>query len=149
MITIRCRIFLCQAPEEVFAFAADYRNDPLWRKGVIATRCEPDGAPALGTRMHETLQMFGVRAETLSEVIAWEPGRRTAFRVLSGPVPCEGRRLFEAEGNGTCLSYVLHLQPPGHRRLLGPLLALLFRWQVGNDLKRLRRTLAAPGLQVA
>ena len=141
MITVACSIHLPLPPQAVFAFAGDYRNDTQWRRGVMLMRCEPD-APRLGGRTHETLQFMGLRAETLAEIIAWEPGRRTAFRALSGPVPCEGRRLFEADGEGTRLSYVLHLSPQGRWRLLNPLLALLFRWQAAGDLRRLRRLMA-------
>lgn len=149
VITIASSILVRRPPEAVFALAGDYRNDPLWRRGVVAMACEPDGEPALGTRTRETLRFCGLRAETLAEVIAWEPGRRTGFRALSGPVPCEGRRLFEACGEGTRFAYQLQLMPRGRWRLLRPLLALAFRWQVAGDLRRLRRLLEAPALQPA
>jgi uncharacterized membrane protein len=147
MITVAHSIHLPHPPEAVFALAGDYRNDPQWRQGVTAMLCEPGGEPRLGGRTRETIKFWGLRAETLAEILAWEPGRRTAFRALSGPVPCEGRRLFEADGEGTRLSYILHLSPQGHWRLLEPLLGLLFRWQAAGDLKRLRRLLEDTALQ--
>ncbi|WP_028009082.1 SRPBCC family protein [Solimonas flava] len=149
MITVACSIRIHRPADEVFAYAGDYRNDARWRSGVKAMRCEPDVEPALGVQTHETMQMFGLRAETLAEIIAWEPGRRTAFRSISGPVPCEGRRLFEPTPDGTRVTYQLHLRPQGSWRVLEPLLALLFRLQAFADLRRLRRRIEAPLLQPA
>jgi uncharacterized membrane protein len=147
MITVACSIHIRRPPDAVFAFAADYRNDPLWRRGVVAMRCEPELEPALGVRTRETMKFCGLRAETLAEIIAWDVGRRTAFQTLSGPVPCSGRRLCEAEGEGTRFSYLLHLRPRGRWQWLSPLLGLLFQWQANGDLRRLRRQLEAPVLQ--
>ncbi|WP_020650655.1 SRPBCC family protein [Solimonas variicoloris] len=149
MITVASSICVRRPTDEVFAYAGDYRNDAHWRSGVTAMRCEPDVEPALGVQTHETMQMLGLRAETLAEIIAWEPGRRTAFRSISGPVPCEGRRLFEATPDGTRVTYQLHLLPQGRWRLLAPLLALLFSVQVFADLRRLRRRIEAPILHAA
>lgn len=144
VITIRCSLLVRRPLEEVFAFAADYRNDVRWRGGLVALCCTPDAAPRLGMRVQEALERFGLRAETLAEVIAWEPMRRTALRVLSGPIAGESRRSFEACRTGTRLVYELRLAPQGHWRWLEPPLGLLFRWQALADLRRLRRALEAP-----
>ncbi|MFT4046349.1 MAG: SRPBCC family protein [Solimonas sp.] len=149
MITVACSIYIRRPPGTVFAFAGDYRNDPQWRRGVVAVRCEPELEPALGVRTRETMKFCGLRAETLAEIIAWDVGSRTAFHALSGPVPCSGRRLFEAEDKGTRFSYLLHLRPRRRWQWLSPLLGLLFQWQAGGDLRRVRRLLEAPSLQPA
>ncbi|WP_028081592.1 SRPBCC family protein [Solimonas soli] len=147
MISVACHIHIRRPPDAVFAFAGDYRNDPRWRRGVIDLQCE--GEPRIGSRTREVIRFCGLRAETIAEVTAWDAGRRTAFEALSGPVPCAGRRLFEAEGEGTRFSYLLQLRPRGRWQWLTPLLGLLFRWQAAGDLRRLRRVLEAPLLQPA
>ena len=147
MITVVCSTYIRRSPSEVFALAGDYRNDPLWRRGVVELQCE--GEPRLGARTRERLRFCGLQAETIVDITAWDVDRRTAFEAVSGPVPCSGRRLFEAQGDGTRFVYQLHLRPRGRWRWLGLLLTLIFRWQATGDLRRLRRLLEQPVLQTA
>jgi Polyketide cyclase / dehydrase and lipid transport len=51
---------------EVFAFAGDYENDPLWRSGVVEMRYETPGALRAGARTREIMRFPGGRVTTLA-----------------------------------------------------------------------------------
>lgn len=148
MLAIHAHITIARPPAAVFALAGDYRNDPQWRGAVTAVTSADE--PRLGARLVETIRYCGLRAESRTEILAFQPGRRLAFRTLSGPVPCEGRRLFEVSPYGTRFRYELRLAPAGAWRWLGPPLGLLLRCQLRSDLRRLRHLLEAqPALRLA
>ncbi|MDO9197652.1 SRPBCC family protein [Rhodoferax sp.] len=142
MFTVSISEKIGRSPEAVFAFAGDYANDPLWRKGVLAMAYESSGPPGIGTRTRETMRSMGRTAVTVAEVTEYSTSR-TAFRSLSGPVPCDGTREFVASGTGTVFTYSLTLRPVGFLRVLEPILKFVFLKQVRTDLRRLKLHLEA------
>lgn len=141
MFTITASTFIRRSPELVFAFAGDYLKDPQWRQGVVAMTYETVVRPAVGVRTRETMRSLAGTTVTLGEITAFSP-TRTAFRSVSGPVPCEGWRCFAAESGGTRFTYSLSLRPVGLFRLLEPLLRFVMARQVRGDLERLGAHLA-------
>ena len=142
MFTVSCSEEIRRSPDVVFAFAGDYANDPSWRKGVLAMAYENVGPPAVGARTRETMRSMGRTAVTVGEVTAYSR-TRTAFRSVSGPVPCEGSREFVATPTGTRFIYTLTLRPRGLLRALEPLLKSVLARQIGDDVRRLKQYLEA------
>lgn len=142
MFTVLYSEEIRRSPEVVFAFAGDYSNDPLWRTGVVSMVYETSGPPGVGARTRETMHSMGRIAVTVGEVTAYSP-TRTAFRSLSGPVPCDGSREFAASPMGTKFTYSLTLRPTGFLRVLEPLLRLVFAKQVRTDVRKLKFHLEA------
>jgi hypothetical protein len=141
MFTVTASAEIHCPPDRVFGFAGDYANDPAWRAGVLAMTCEPPGPPARGTRTRETMRSMGRTVVTVGEVVEFSPGR-TAFRSISGPVPCEGSREFLATPAGTTrFTYTLTLRPTGLLGLLAPILRSILAKQVRADVARLRQRL--------
>ena len=140
MFTVSCSEEIERPPEVVFAFAGDYSNDPCWRTGVLSMEYEAGGRPAIGARTRETMRSMGRTAVTVGEITDYSSAR-TAFRSLSGPVSCDGRREFLPSITGTRFTYSLTLRPSGVLRVLEPLLRLVFVRQVRADLRRLKRHL--------
>ena len=127
-------------PEAVFAFAGDYANDPVWRTGVLAMSYPPGSGPEVGTITHETMRSMGQTAVTVAEITEYA-STRTAFRSLSGPVPCHGFRQFAASPHGTAFTYSLTLQPTGFLGLVEPILRWVLARQVRNDVLGLKKHL--------
>jgi hypothetical protein len=88
------------------------------------------------------MRSMGSVAVTVGEVTEYSPSR-TAFRSLSGPMPCNGSREFVATPTGTKFTYSLTLRPTGFFRMLEPLLRLVFTKQVRADVDRLKDHLEA------
>ena len=140
MFTVSCSAEIQRPLDEVFAFAGDYANDPSWRAGVLAMVYETAGPPGVGSRTRETMRSMGRTVVTVGEVTEYSSAR-TAFRSVSGPVPCEGSREFAIRPGGTTFTYSLTLRPAGLLRLLGPLLRAAFARQVRGDVRRLKERL--------
>ena len=143
MFTVAATQDIRRPIDEVFAFAGEYRNDPAWRKGVVAMGYESGESPGVGVRTRETMRSMGAEHLIIGEIVEFSPGRRTAFRTISGPVQCHGFREFTQVPQGTRFSYSLTLCPAGHWRLLEPLLRYVFAKQVRSDVEHLRARLEA------
>lgn len=144
MFTVSSSVEIQRPPQAVFAFAGDYANDPLWRAGVLGMVYDAGAPPAVGTRTRETLRSMGRTAVTVGEITDFSPAR-TAFRSVSGPVPCDGSREFAASAGGTLFTYTLRLHPAGPLRAIEPLLRWVFGRQVRADLRRLKHLLETRG----
>jgi hypothetical protein len=142
MFTVSCSAEIRCSPDAAFEFAGDYANDPLWRKGVLAMSYASAGAPRVGATTHETMRSMGRTAVTVAEITEYSASR-TAFRSVSGPVPCHGSRQFVANRTGTTFIYSLTLAPTGALLLLEPLLRWVLARQVRNDVLRLKDQLEA------
>jgi uncharacterized membrane protein len=149
VITITASEVIKRPIDEVFAYAGDYRNDTAWRRGVVEMRYEGADEAAEGVLTFEVMRSMGMKNTTVAEVNEYIPERRTAFRSISGPVPCHGFREFQESAEGTTFTYVLTLEPRGVMRLLKPLLRTMFQKQVGEDVRRLKAKLEHTNLQTS
>lgn len=140
MFTISTSEEIGRPPEDVFRFAGDYANDPVWRAGVAEMVYEGGVSAAVGVRTRETMRFPGSATITVAEVTEYSRSR-TAFRSLSGPVACEGSREFVAVPGGTRFSYSLTLRPEGFFRIIAPILERVLQWQVRGDVRRLKEHL--------
>jgi len=130
---------------EVFAFAGEYENDPLWRSGVEEMRYETPGGLRAGARTREVMRFPGGSATTVAEIVGVERDRGTAFESRGGPVPVWGRRAFEPVGGGTRFTYELSMRPGGPWALLSPVLATMLRRRAARDLRKLKAILEKGG----
>ncbi|MCZ7557480.1 MAG: SRPBCC family protein [Bacteroidia bacterium] len=149
MISITASEVIARPIREVFAYAGDYRNDTAWRKGVVEMRYEGRDEPAKGVVTFEVMRSMGMKNTTVAEITEYNPVARTAFRSISGPVPCHGFREFQESAEGTTFTYVLTLEPRGVMRLLKPMLRTMFQKQVGEDVRRLKAKLEHTNLQAS
>jgi len=93
MATVTGSVLIDRPREDVFAFVGNYENDPQWRSGVLEMRHDPPGPVGLGLRTHEVMRLMGRTMTTEPEVVEYEPGRKTAFRKVSGALSAAGYRL--------------------------------------------------------
>jgi hypothetical protein len=140
VFTISLSVDICLPPEEVFRFAGDYANDPVWRAGVTEMTYDVGGSAAVGVKTRETMRGLGNSAVTVAEITEYSR-TRTAFRSVSGPVACEGSREFLGTPGGTRFSYSLTLRPEGFLKGIEPILKLVFRCRIGGDIRRLKNHL--------
>jgi uncharacterized protein YndB with AHSA1/START domain len=92
--------------DEVFAYVGDQTNTPQWQRGLLEVRRTTDGVPGVGTKHTFVRKFMGRRMEATNEYVAYEPGKRIAFKTTTGPVPLEASYLFEATNWG----YQAHLE---------------------------------------
>jgi uncharacterized protein YndB with AHSA1/START domain len=116
--------------EEVFAYIADQTNAPAWQSGLVEVRRTTEGPIGVGTK-HTLARMFmGRRMEADNEYVAYEPNRRIAFKVTSGPMRAEASYLFEAVPEGTKVTSTIEMDTSGFMSLAEPLIAASLRREV-------------------
>ena len=131
--------------EEVFAFAADPNNNPLWQSITLETQTVSGVEVDVGTTFNNVIKFLGRRIETTLEVVESEPPRRQCVRVTSGPIPASGCYVFEpAAGSGsTRFTQTLEAEVGGFFRLAEPLVGRAIRRQTETDMATLKDLLEA------
>ena len=132
---------------DVFAHVTDPAKLPSWQTNTVAVVQETDGPLGVGTRLRETHRApGGRRLDSLVEVVAYEPDRRFALRIVEGPLPVDGTFAFAPTERGTRVELRGHGEPAGVARLAAPLLARVLRRQFARDLATLKQVLEQPRL---
>jgi uncharacterized membrane protein len=125
--------------EEVFAFATDPNNDPLWQSTSLETEQMSEGAVDVGTTFRNTSKFLGRRIESSFEVTENEPPHKQCVRVISGPIPGSGCYLFEsADGGSTRFTQTFEAEVGGFFRLAEPLVGRALRRQMQADMETLK-----------
>ena len=102
---------------EVFAFFADAENDPQWRSHVMEIKREGPVGP--GARYHQRLKGPGGRSIAADfDVTAFEPDKRWAFQVVTGPARPHGEFLFRTVELGTEVTFMLSAELSGVKGFL-------------------------------
>lgn len=112
MARVEERVVIAASPAEVFAVATDAEAMAAWQRGVGEARRVGDGATGVGSRLRGTREYAGVRIGWTSEVTAWEPPRRMAFRSVGGPLRLHGEQTFAPSPGGTLLTYAIDVAVP-------------------------------------
>ncbi|HET9347218.1 MAG TPA: SRPBCC family protein [Candidatus Limnocylindrales bacterium] len=142
MIRVRASVWIERPIEAVFAYAADYRNDPEWRSEVRDMRYVSDDPVGVGTREIETVVVWGRRVVTETEITAYEPNRLVSFGYVSGPIRVRGSRTFETVEGGTRFTFALESQATGLLdRLISPITGFLYQRQLDGSVGRMRTIL--------
>ncbi len=142
-ISINSSILIRRTAAEVFAYVSDYARDPTWRTGVSEMLHEPPGQIHPGAKTHERMTFAGMRMTNVAEIVEFEPGRKTAFRTIGGPLEATGYRLVEPDAAGARFTYAAEVELRGPVALLAPFLQWHLRRTIRRDLERLKQILEA------
>ena len=135
--------------EEVFAFATEPENEPLWQSTSLETEQTSGGPVGVGTTFRNTSKFLGRRIDSTYEVTENEPPRRQCVRVTSGPIPGSGCYLFEPAEGGTRFTQRFEAEIGGFFRLAEPLVGRAIRRQMDVDMATLKDLLEAGGTEGA
>ena len=125
--------------EEVFAFATDPNNDPLWLSTTLETERTSEGAVDVGTTFRNVSKFLGRRIETTMQVTENDPPHKQCVRITSGPIPGEGCYLFEStDGGSTRFTQTFEAEVGGFFRLAEPLVGRALRRQTEADMATLK-----------
>lgn len=138
MIEVRQGVRIPRAAAEVWAVVADYRLDPLWRKGVETMGPEPADIVRVGTTTSEVMRFAGREYRNGGEVVALELGKSFRWRTTSG-INAEGSRTVEAVDPITCrFTFEVRVVPVSRvEKLTEPVLRWMLRKAIRADLQRL------------
>ena len=141
MVRVEHSVVIERPPAEVFAYMTDPANVPEWQSAALEARSQ--GPVQQGAHMTEVRKFLGRRMESKFEVTAYEPDRRFALKVLTGPVPFTFEETLEPTDAGTRVNVVLEGEPGGFFKLAEPLVERAARRQLQADYEQLKDILEA------
>jgi hypothetical protein len=83
---------------QVWAYVADYGNDPSWRAAVTQLRPSVPGPAQVGVTTHERLRLWAMTFRTDAIIDRVEAGRLLEWRAQDGQKQLQGSRLVEPTG---------------------------------------------------
>src|SRR5919201_726285 len=141
MIRFEFSVDIARPPSDVFAYLTDPTNLPEWQSSAIEAHWEGEKAP--GAHVKEVRKFLGRRMESELEVTEYEPDRRFALKVLSGPVPFSVQHTLDPRDGGTRLTFVGEGEPGGFFKLAEPIVSRTAERQFKSDFETLKDVLEA------
>jgi uncharacterized membrane protein len=116
----------------VFDFLIDGVNNPRWRPSVTDIQRVPGKPSGVGAAFKQGLKgPGGRRIEGDYEITESKPNESIKFQVTAGPARPIGTYRFEALGNSTRLTFILHYEPKGLARLMDPVINRSMQEEIG------------------
>ncbi|HYV32354.1 MAG TPA: SRPBCC family protein [Candidatus Binatia bacterium] len=131
-------------PEQVAAYAMDWRHDHEWTQGIRTaelTRSGDDAEFGLGAEVTRTAYFLGRRIDYVLKVVGYEPPTLLDLRSVAGPFPMHVTYRFDEHPEGTLASIRIRSDADGFYRFAGPLMSLPVRDRIRKDLRDLHRVL--------
>lgn len=117
----------------VFNFVLDGTNSPLWREGVMDIERVPGKPLGVGAAFKQGLKgPGGRRIDGDYEIVECQPNELIKFQVTAGPARPTGTYRFEAAGDATRVTFILHFEPKGLARLMDPMITRTMRSEVAT-----------------
>ena len=106
--------------DEVFDFAADERNEPVYNPEMTLAEMVTQGPIGVGSKFH--CVMTGARAADMTiEYTEFDRPRRLASLAHISSMDINGTLLFEPQGQSTKMKWLWNIEPRGFMKLLGPI----------------------------
>lgn len=147
MATFEINLVINRPIAEVFAFISNGENLPRWRAATLEISKISSEPTRVGSKFRGRFAFLGRPFEGNLEVIAHEPIRSYATRMVEGPFPLEARYSLEPVEGGTQLTLVIDGEPGGFFKLAEPLVVRLAKRSYESDLQNLKEMLEAQALQ--
>lgn len=135
-------------PEQVAAYAMDWRHDHEWTQGIRRaelTRPAADGGFGVGAEVTRTAYFLGRRIDYVLAVTGYDPPRVLEMRSVAGPMPMHVTYRFDPHPAGTLAGIRVRGDARPHYRLAGPVMARMVGRNLAKDLRDLETRLTRPG----
>lgn len=144
MINVQASTVIHRPIEEVFAFVADFENNPKWEMNFQKVQLLTAKPTGVGTTYQCELKLPGQAATSKFEITEYEANKKIAFEgEAAGPAKPKGSFLFESVAGGTRLTLFPRPEFRGFFKLLEPMMAGYIRKQNEEHLSNLKRLLEA------
>lgn len=131
------------APDDAFAFVADFANAQHWDPGVATSERIDAGPLGVGARYRLGVRMRGKVAPMEYRVTAWEPSSRVVLAGEGSGVQAVDEIRFEPTATGTHIDYTADIRLTGWMRLAEPFAGGAFRKLAADALGGMQRALDA------
>lgn len=141
-VDISTEVTINRPREQVFSFAADPDNAPLWYVNIKSVEWKTERPLTVGSQVAFVAHFLGRRMAYTYEIIELVPQEKLVMRTAQGPFPMETTyRWQDADGGGTRMMLRNAGSPSGFSRLVSPFMKLAMRRANEKDLTLLKRLL--------
>lgn len=141
MIDIRSHTHISAPPGDVFAYIADFANNPEWQSGMKTATWTSEPPLRVGSTYDQVATFFGRVIESHFEVTAYEPGRSVTIETRSGSFPITVTRTVQQAANGCRVDAHVRGEPSGFLGMARPLMRWVVKRSVDHDYRRLKALL--------
>ena len=138
-VDVSTQILIARPRDEVFAFASEPDNAPLWYVNIRSVEWQTEPPLAVGSRIAFVAQFLGRRLAYTYEIVELVPPTSLIMRTTDGPFPMETRYLLaDAEPRATDMTLRNLGAPTGFSKLFTPFVKRAMRRANRNDLAALK-----------
>jgi uncharacterized membrane protein len=143
VLPAKSSVFISKPLETVFAFVADFENEPKWKPEVVKEVQQISGRPGqVGAKYREVIRSGEEWVESTFEIITVERDHIIAFKSASST---KGIYTFEGAEGGLLLSFAVELSSRGAlQKLALPFKNYRLRGKIAEELANLKKLLEAP-----
>jgi uncharacterized membrane protein len=105
MITVEKSIVINRPLQEVFDYVTNPTNNVQWQRSTQSAEWTSDGPPGVGSTYKVVNRFLWRTMESTAEIMAWDPPNTLSAKAVSGPIPFEATYKFEAQGDGTKMTF--------------------------------------------
>lgn len=139
MIEVKVERDVDQSPEEVFAYWAEWTNNPTWQNGMESCTWTSEPPLRVGSTYDQVARFAGRSIVSSFEVVEYEPDRKLRIKTTKSTLPLDiTREVIPRPGGGTTLSAVIRGEPEGPMRVLAGLARRMVERNVNADYDRLK-----------
>jgi len=141
MIRVESSIRIERAADDVFAYIANFDNNPDWQSGMVSARYTSEPPLGVGSTYAQVAKFLGRRVESNFAVVAYEPGRLVKITSTSGSFPITVTRSVEPAENGSLVHALVEGDASGFYKVAGPLMRRMVQRSVDSDYASLKELL--------
>ena len=140
-IDFKHRVRIDRPASDVFAFVADFANNPSWQGGMLACEWTSETTLSVGSTYFQHAQFLGRRIDTHFRVVEFVPGKSISIESTQSTFPIQVTRSVDADPRGGCwVTAHIRGQPTGLLKLMSGMV----KRSVARDYDELKRQLEAP-----
>jgi len=136
---VETRIQINRPLEDVFTFLSDTEHQHKFDRSLVQVEREPAGPMRQGTTITEIRKVMGRAMTSRYQVVEYEPNSRYVGRSLVGSDT--GTRLFQANKDGTHVTYRLEFEQLGFAAMIAPLFGRFLKRELDQDMAQAKRLL--------
>lgn len=138
-------ILIKSGRDDVFAFATDPANVPLYSSNLVEFEQTSDGAVGKGTTYRGVTKVAGKSIDWTSEVVEFDQGRLWVNRSVESPMEWEIQVKYEDDAGDTLVHWRQEIGSLGgfFGKLADPLVTRMYSKDVKSNLEKLKELLEA------
>lgn len=141
MIRVQSSININRKPEEVFAYIANFENNPAWQAGMIEAHFTSEPPLAVGSTYTQVAKFMGRRVDSNFTVLEYEPNRLVKIATTSGSFPITVTRTVTPDGASTLVEARIEGDATGFFKIAEPLMRIMVQRSVDADYRQLKNLL--------